>query len=84
MLNSGIAEEEGTAAVLALLTMALGCASQVIEGLTTGTTFSDEEMKKRASRKTMGDIYMDTALKKLYLVHMEVSSTATHCLFLVA
>jgi hypothetical protein len=81
-VNSGSFDEEGPSACLALLTMALGCASQVISGLTAGTsTLTDEETKRRASRRAMGDAYFDSALKKLYVAHTDVSATATHCLF---
>ncbi|KAK1757771.1 C6 zinc finger domain-containing protein [Echria macrotheca] len=70
---------------LALLTMALGCASQVIAGLARGVDMLNEDDKKRrAARKAMGDIYFDSALKRLYVAHTHVSSTATHCLFFAA
>lgn len=85
IVNDGAFDQDGTYTCLALLTMALGCASQVIAGLTLGTnTLTEEEKKKRAARRAMGDIYFDSALKRLYAAHMDVSSTATHCLFFAA
>jgi len=85
IVNEGAFHEEGPNTCLALLTMALGCASQVIAGLTAGTTLlTDEEKKRRAGRRAMGDMYFDSALKKLYVAHTDVSSTATHCLFFAA
>ncbi|KAL1878129.1 hypothetical protein VTK73DRAFT_8009 [Phialemonium thermophilum] len=71
---------------LALLTMALGCASQVVSGLVSGggAALSDDERKRRAARRAMGDMYFDRVLKKLHVVHTDVSPTAAHCLFFVA
>lgn len=78
-------DEEGPSTCLSLLTMALGCASQVTARLTAGTTaLTEEDKKRRASRRAMGDTYFDSALKKLYIAHTDVSATATHCLFFAA
>ncbi|KAK0730928.1 hypothetical protein B0H67DRAFT_563292 [Lasiosphaeris hirsuta] len=85
IITSGAFDEDGPHTCLGLLTMALGCASEAISGLTLGAAMlSDEERKKRAGRRAMGDIYFDSALKKLYVAHTGVSSTATHCLFFAA
>lgn len=85
IITSGSFDEEGPYACLALLTMALGCASEVIAGLTMGTEMlSEDEKKRKAERRAMGDMYFDSALKKLYVAHTDVSSTATHCLFFAA
>ncbi|KAK3393315.1 hypothetical protein B0H63DRAFT_491346 [Podospora didyma] len=85
IVTDGVFDEDGPHTCLALLTMALGCASQVTAGLTPGTTqLSDEETKRRARRRAMGDVYFDGVLKKLHVAHTGVSSTATHCLFFVA
>jgi hypothetical protein len=84
-VNNNAFDEEGPSTCLALLTMALGCASEVISGLTVGTsTLTEEEKRKRASRRAMGDAYFDSALKRLYIAHTDVSATATHCLFFAA
>ncbi|KAF5505147.1 Echinocandin B biosynthetic cluster transcription factor ecdB [Colletotrichum siamense] len=84
LISDGIPEEDSILVCLALLTMALGCAGQVTAGLTTGTTLSEEERKRRLARRAMGDMYFDSVLKKLHVVHTNVGSTATHCLFFTA
>ncbi|WDK12921.1 C6 zinc finger domain-containing protein, partial [Colletotrichum graminicola] len=84
LISGGIPEEDSILACLALLTMALGCAGQVTAGLTTGKALSGEERKRRAAMKAMGDVYFDSVLKKLHVVHTNVGSTATHCLFFTA
>nr|XP_036577638.1 C6 zinc finger domain-containing protein [Colletotrichum truncatum]KAF6784672.1 C6 zinc finger domain-containing protein [Colletotrichum truncatum] len=84
LISEGIPEEDSILACLSLLTMALGCASQVTAGLAAGTTMTDEEKKRRAARRAMGDMYFDSVLKKLHVVHTNVGSTATHCLFFTA
>ena len=76
--------DDSTASCLATLIMALGCASQATSGLTTKDDLTDEEKSHRASRRAMADMYMDQVLKKLHLAHMEMSTTATQCLFFVA
>ncbi|OIW30390.1 C6 zinc finger domain-containing protein [Coniochaeta ligniaria NRRL 30616] len=58
-----------TSSCLAYLVMALGCANLTISA---------------AHHRAMGDIYMDTVLKKLCVVQTEVSTAATQCLFFVA
>ncbi|KAF9877230.1 putative C6 zinc finger domain-containing protein [Colletotrichum karsti] len=84
LIVDGITEEDSILACLALLTMALGCAGQVTAGLTTGHALTDEDRKRRTARRAMGDMYFDSVLKKLHVVHTNVGSTATHCLFFTA
>ncbi|KAF6824803.1 C6 zinc finger domain-containing protein [Colletotrichum plurivorum] len=84
LISEGIPEEDSILACLALLTMALGCAGQVTAGLTGGAALSEEERKRRAARRAMGDMFFDGVLKKLHVVHTNVGSTATHCLFFTA
>ncbi|TVY89078.1 hypothetical protein LAWI1_G004735 [Lachnellula willkommii] len=79
--------EDSTSSCLALLVMALGCANLAIPGPAAGTSRTDlskAAVEGRAARRAIGDMYMDTVLKKLYVVHMEISTTATQCLFFVA
>lgn len=81
--------EDSTSSCLALLVMALGCANLAIprSATTAGTSRTDlskAAVECRAARRAIGDMYMDTALKKLYVVHMEISTSATQCLFFVA
>jgi hypothetical protein len=76
---------DNTPSCLALLVMALGCANLSISGPAAGAELSKEEMESPAAHyRAMGDIYMDSVLKKLGVVQMEVSTTATQCLFFVA
>ena len=77
-------DEEGVHVCLARLTMALGCASQVVSGLTGDELLTDAELRQRAGKRTIGDMYFDSAIRKIHQAHMEVSSTATHCLFYAA
>ncbi|KAK2060653.1 C6 zinc finger domain-containing protein [Colletotrichum caudatum] len=84
LISDGIPEEDSILVCLALLTMALGCAGQVTAGLTSGEVLSGEQRKRRAAMKAMGDLYFDSVLKKLHVVHTNVGSTAAHCLFFTA
>lgn len=82
--NAGAADQHTVESCLAHLVMALGCASQTVAGLISGAPFTEEEMKRRAQRREMGDLYFDHALRRLHVVHMDVGSVATQCLFFTA
>lgn len=82
--NAGTADQPTVESCLAHLVMALGCASQTVAGLISGASFTEEEMKRRAQRREMGDLYFDHALRRLHVAHMEVGSVATQCLFFTA
>lgn len=69
---------------VALLIMALGCASKVTAGLMEGAVLPESEQRRRITYRTTGDMYFEGALKKLYVAHMEVNSIAAQCLFFVA
>ena len=84
ILATGAPTDNSVQTCLALLVMALGCASQVTSNLTSAESFSAEETRRRGTRRHMGDIYFEGALKKLYVAHLTLSSTATQCLFFVA
>lgn len=84
ILGAGAPADDSEQTCLALLVMALGCASQVTSDMTSAESFSAEETKRRAARRRMGDIYFEGALKKLYVAHLTLNSTATQCLFFVA
>ncbi|POR38837.1 Uncharacterized protein TPAR_00966 [Tolypocladium paradoxum] len=84
VLNAGVTAEDSIEACLALLTMALGCASQVTAGLGASAELSDQEKRWRTSRRQMGDVYFDAALKRAYIAHLSVSSVSAQCLFFVA
>ncbi|KAB5578783.1 hypothetical protein GE09DRAFT_560777 [Coniochaeta sp. 2T2.1] len=69
---------------LALLTMALGCASQVIGGLVDGQSMGEAEMERRRARREVADRYFDCVMRMLHVAHTDVSPAATHCLLFVA
>lgn len=69
---------------LALLTMALGCASQVIGGLAEGAAMGEAEWERRRARREVGDRYFDCVMRMLHVAHTDVSPAATHCLLFVA
>ncbi|KAK3395352.1 hypothetical protein B0T20DRAFT_455256 [Sordaria brevicollis] len=79
--NGNFDDDDGLGICLALLTMALGCASKVTAGLMEGTALPESERRHRAAYRATGNMYFEIALKKLYFAHMEVSSIATQCLF---
>jgi hypothetical protein len=83
LLNSGVTPEDTVEACIALLTMALGCASQVTTDMEIGVSVSDHDARRRASRRQMGDVYFDAALKKAYVAHLGVTSLSAQCLFFV-
>lgn len=67
---------------LALLVLALGCASQVTSGLSTASSLGEIDCEKRAARRKLANMYFSSALKKIYIAHMEISSRAAQCLLL--
>jgi len=77
-------EEDVASVCLALLTMALGCASHTVAGLTSPEPLSDDDLRQKATWREMGDAYFNSAMTRLPAAHTGVSSTATHCLFFVA
>lgn len=80
----GVPDDDSVSACLGLLTMALGCASQVTEGLNTESGFSEEQIQNRLLKRRIGDSYFQGALKMIHLAHLEISSEATQCLFFVS
>ena len=84
MLNSGVPPDDSVDGCITLLTMALGCANQVTAGLATGPFLTQSEERRRILKRKMGDIYFQSALKMIYVAHLDISSTATQCLFFVA
>lgn len=85
MVHSSGEELEGgeTQTCLALLTMALGCASQVIGGLTDGAAMTEEEWERRRARRELGDRYFDCVMR-MHVSYTDVSPAATHCLLFIA
>ena len=82
--NGNFDDENGLDVCNALLTMALGCASKVTAGLMEGATLPEGEQRRRATYRAAGNMYFESAMKKLYVAHMDVSSIAAQCLFFVA
>jgi hypothetical protein len=77
-------ERSTTVSVLSLLMMSLGCASQSIVNVELPRDLTPEESEYQKARKLMADMYFDGVLKKLYIVHTEMSCTAVQCLFYTA
>jgi hypothetical protein len=83
IVDASVMQATDSAACLSLLAMALGCASEATSGL----LFSElnaENRKWRASRRAMGDVFFDLAMKWIPFAHTDISSTAAQCLLLVA
>lgn len=73
-----------TPSCLALMVLALGCASQSVEKMYSGDEPSPTEMDYQRSRRAMAEMYFDGVLKKIHIAHMEMSTAATQALFFVA
>lgn len=71
-----------TTSTLALLTLALGCASQYIETYYCTELSNDMGLQDDRSRISMANMYFDGVLKNIHIAHMEMTSAATQCLFL--
>ncbi len=69
---------------LALLIMALGCASQAVGLLFKNTGLSVEDLDYQQSQRRLAEVYFDGVLKRLHTAHLEISTEATQCLFFVA
>ncbi|KAI5458541.1 hypothetical protein BGZ63DRAFT_391585 [Mariannaea sp. PMI_226] len=84
-MESGVPPEDTVDACLTLLTLALGCASQIISGLRRDAdTLSEDEIRKRLLKRNLADIYFESALRKMHAAHLSVNSEATQCLFFAA
>jgi hypothetical protein len=73
-----------TPSCLALMLLALGCASQSMEKMYGGDEPSPMEMDYQRSRRSMAEMCFDGVLKKIHIAHMEMSTAATQALFFVA
>ncbi|KAG5983286.1 hypothetical protein E4U55_000364 [Claviceps digitariae] len=74
LIDSGVTPEDNIDACVALLAMALGCASQVTTDMESASSVSEQDARRRISRRQMGDVYFDAALKKAYVAHLSVTS----------
>lgn len=79
--HAGVAEEYTVQSCLALMIMALGCASQTIAGLVSAKGLSEDDLRRRSRQRDMGDVYFEHALRRLHVVHMDLGSASTQCLF---
>ncbi|KAG4026273.1 hypothetical protein MFRU_042g00020 [Monilinia fructicola] len=77
-------EQPTTSSVLALLMIALGCASQSIVNIAVPRDLTPDEIDYYKGRKLMADACFDEVLTKLYIPHTEMSSNAVQCLFYTA
>ncbi|KAK0748481.1 hypothetical protein B0T21DRAFT_324209 [Apiosordaria backusii] len=85
ILSGSYEEKDCPETCLALLTMALGYASQVTSGLAnTSMTPNQEDIEDKTSKRSKGDMFFERALRMLYVAHTDASSTATQCLFFTA
>jgi hypothetical protein len=69
---------------LAMLIMALGCASQSVRLLFDTYQMNDAISDYRQSRRALAEMYFDRVLKILHLAHLELTTEATQCLFFTA
>lgn len=76
--------DEDMASCLALLVMALGCASEMIRSISSDTIAGLEELEKRHRWQLMSGLYFDLAFKKIYLAQAECTTEAVQCLFFTA
>jgi hypothetical protein len=67
----------------ALIVMALGCASRVVRVLESPSVKTADEYDM-SRYKHLAHVYFDLFLQRADVVHMEISSMATQCLFLAA
>lgn len=83
VLEGGVPADESVLCCLTLLIMALGCVSQAATSLREAENHGEVEEEKqwRIRRAKMGNVYFQLALKKLHIVHLDVSSESTQCLF---
>ncbi|KAG5985476.1 hypothetical protein E4U43_006063 [Claviceps pusilla] len=83
LINSGVTLEDSIDVCVALLAMALGCASQVTTDMEKANSVSEQDTRRRISRRQMGDVYFNAALKRAYVAHLGVTSLSAQCLFYV-
>ena len=69
---------------LALLLMALGCASESIAAVYTGSEVDAEETDLQGQKRSLSEIFFDGALKMIHFAQMETSAESTQCLFYTA
>ncbi|KAJ5691749.1 hypothetical protein N7462_001172 [Penicillium macrosclerotiorum] len=73
--------EETTRSCLSLLMMALGCACQLVGFFTHREGSKTSEADCQRERRLMGKLYLDAALRKIYLAQAGFTADAVQCLF---
>lgn len=76
--------DEGIPSCLALLVMALGCASKLIRSISSEAAANPDVLEKRHRWQLMSGLYFDLAFKKIYLAQAECTTEAVQCLFFTA
>lgn len=76
--------DEDIASCLALLVMALGCASELIRSIGSDTMASAEELEQRHRWQLMSGLYFDLSFRKIHLAQAECTTEAVQCLFFTA
>ncbi|KAL3463527.1 hypothetical protein BJX64DRAFT_116427 [Aspergillus heterothallicus] len=76
--------DQGISSCLALLVMALGCASQLIHSTSSATNQETTDSEERHRWRLMSALYFDLAFRKIHLAQAECSTEAVQCLFFTA
>ncbi|KAL2832617.1 hypothetical protein BDW59DRAFT_139484 [Aspergillus cavernicola] len=76
--------DEGTNACLALLVMALGCASELIHSVAADSRADPIELEQQHRWQLMSGLYFDLAFRKIHLAQAECTTEAVQCLFFTA
>jgi hypothetical protein len=82
VLSHGL--DEGINSCLALLVMALGCASELIHCVTTDSLADSAALENQHRWQLMSGLYFDLAFKQIHLAQAECTTEAVQCLFFTA
>ncbi|MBE3047741.1 hypothetical protein IMZ48_35575 [Candidatus Bathyarchaeota archaeon] len=86
VLEDGVPDDDTVQCCLTLLIMALGCVSRAVTNLRAARKYNEDEDEKqrRVRLARMGHDYFQLAMKKIHVVHLDVSSASTQCLLFTA
>lgn len=73
--------EETTSSCLSLLMMALGCSCQLVGSFAHRETSNASDVDSQRQGRLMGELYFDSAFKKIYLAQAGFTADAVQCLF---
>lgn len=76
--------DSSVASCMALLVMALGCASQVVSQLFNNPALTTQALDHQQSYRRLAEMYFDGVLKRLHATQLQISTESTQCLFFVA